>query len=68
MLSTDPRHTLTLEIDRAEPVTGRLREGEGTTEEFVGWLGLAKALERALGLAAPLESRGSEASGTDPGP
>jgi hypothetical protein len=67
-MSSDPRHTLTLEIDRTEPIAGRLREGEGPEEEFAGWLGLAKALEQALGLAAPLASRGRPADGTDSGP
>jgi hypothetical protein len=67
-VSSDPRHTLTLEIDQTEPISGRLREGEGPDEEFAGWLGLAKALEHALGLAVPLESRGRPADGTNSRP
>lgn len=48
--SRDSRISLTLEIDPAsDPITGSVRvaaEVEG--QEFVGWLGLAKALERLL--------------------
>lgn len=42
-----------LEIDpTSEPVSGRLTAGE-TSHEFVGWIGLAAALERML--AGPAE-------------
>jgi hypothetical protein len=45
--------TLTLEIDPGTgPMRGRLFEGGAPQCEFSGWLGLAKALEQALG--APL--------------
>lgn len=48
-----PVRTLTLEIDSdADPISGRLREGVGPGEQFVGWLGLARALERVLGADA----------------
>jgi hypothetical protein len=47
MGQSSPR-TLMLEIDPgADPITGRLRDGE-RREPFVGWLGLARALERVL--------------------
>jgi hypothetical protein len=40
---------LTLEIDAAsDPIAGRLSEGGAPGREFVGWLGLARALELAL--------------------
>jgi hypothetical protein len=45
----DPVRRLTLEIDSdADPISGRLSEHGGPSEEFVGWLGLARALERVL--------------------
>ena len=65
IVSSNPRPTLTLEIDRREPISGRLRDGEGTNEEFVGWLGLASALERVLGLATTPESRDRPAHRAD---
>jgi hypothetical protein len=44
------RKRLTLELEPdAEPIEGRIREGRGPAREFVGWLGLAAALERVLG-------------------
>ena len=43
-----PPLRVTLLLDRdSEPLQGRLLIGE-TTEPFVGWLGLAVALERAI--------------------
>jgi hypothetical protein len=49
----DPRRECRLEIDpTSEPVSGRLTAGE-TSHEFVGWIGLAAALERML--AGPAE-------------
>jgi hypothetical protein len=45
---------LTLEIEtESDPIAGRLSEGGGPGEEFVGWLGLARALELALEPAEP---------------
>ncbi|HEX3737801.1 MAG TPA: hypothetical protein VHV53_09690 [Solirubrobacterales bacterium] len=41
--------SLALEIDPGHgPIHGSLREGDAAPLEFVGWLGLAQALERAL--------------------
>jgi hypothetical protein len=46
------RKRLTLELEPdAEPIEGRIREGRGPAREFVGWLGLAAALESVF---APL--------------
>jgi hypothetical protein len=43
------RRVLTLEIDSdSDPIAGSLSEGDAPGREFVGWLGLARALERAL--------------------
>jgi hypothetical protein len=50
---TGKKHTLTLELDsQAEPISGEIREGEGPSRPFVGWLALAGALRRALGGAS----------------
>jgi hypothetical protein len=44
-----PTRVLTLEIDTdSDPIAGRLSEGEAPSRQFVGWLGLARALELAL--------------------
>lgn len=41
--------TLTLEIyPQSNPIAGRLSEGGTSGHQFVGWLGLARALELAL--------------------
>jgi hypothetical protein len=41
---------LTLEIERAtDPISGRVLDEAGGAREFVGWIGLASALEEALG-------------------
>jgi hypothetical protein len=45
------RTTLTLELEDVEPIKGRMRAEHGPSREFVGWLGLAAALESVL---APL--------------
>jgi hypothetical protein len=43
---------LTLEIDAdSDPIAGRVSEGGEPAEQFFGWLGLARALERTLGYA-----------------
>lgn len=40
---------LRLEIDAdSDPIAGRLSEGGAPGRQFVGWLGLARALELAL--------------------
>jgi hypothetical protein len=40
---------LTLEIDPdSDPISGRVSEGGAPGGQFVGWLGLARALELAL--------------------
>jgi hypothetical protein len=50
----DTRRRLTLELDSAsEPITGRMREGNGHSRPFAGWLGLAAALGSFLGRGEP---------------
>ena len=45
---------LTLEIDAgSDPIAGRVSEDGAPAEPFFGWLGLARALERALEHAKP---------------
>jgi hypothetical protein len=41
------RHTLTLEleVDTGDGVAGRLSDAQGRGTDFVGWLGLASAIE-----------------------
>lgn len=55
------RHTLTLEleVDADDDVTGRLVDADGHGADFVGWLGLASAIER---LSAPPDTRPPSAS------
>jgi hypothetical protein len=44
-----PRLLLTLEFDvTAEPVRGRVRDGDGVGEWFSGWMGLTRTIELAL--------------------
>ena len=44
---------LTLELEHgADPIAGVLRDASGTGHPFVGWLGLAVALQRCLEAAA----------------
>jgi hypothetical protein len=50
-MRTPQRKTFTLEFEDVEPIEGRLRAEDGPSREFVGWLGLAAALESVL---APL--------------
>jgi hypothetical protein len=50
-MSDRQRKTFTLELEDTEPIEGRLRTESGPSREFVGWLGLAAALESVL---APL--------------
>jgi hypothetical protein len=59
-MASDCARTLTLEIDPgSDPICGRLREGpDAKGEEFVGWLGLARALERALEAGPPASAGG----------
>ena len=45
-----PVRTLTLEIEvDSDPISGRLTERGTSGRSFVGWLGLARALELVLG-------------------
>ncbi|MEJ7875943.1 MAG: hypothetical protein WKF62_04715 [Solirubrobacterales bacterium] len=42
------RLSLRLELEAgSEPIRGHLVAADGATEEFIGWLGLAAAIERA---------------------
>jgi hypothetical protein len=45
MTSTRRTLTLELEVSDADHVAGRLDDGHGHSTEFVGWLGLAGAIE-----------------------
>jgi hypothetical protein len=50
---------LTLEIDsEGDPIAGRLSEGGAPGRRFVGWLGLARALELVLEPAEPAPGAG----------
>jgi hypothetical protein len=50
-----PTRVLTLEIDGgSDPIAGRLSEGGAPGRQFVGWLGLARALELALESGEPV--------------
>ena len=50
---------LTLEIDSdSDPIAGRLSEGGARGQPFVGWLGLARALEHVLEPAEPASGAG----------
>ena len=59
--------TFTLEFEDTEPIEGRLRADDGPSREFVGWLGLAAALESVLaplpGDRGAVEPAGGAASG-----
>ena len=45
-----------LEIEtHSDPIAGTLSEGEAPAQQFVGWLGLARALEVALEHAEPAQ-------------
>lgn len=55
-----------VEVDTTtDPIAGTLRR-EGAEIAFVGWIGLARGLERLLGLAAAAEI--GEQPGPDPQP
>jgi hypothetical protein len=47
---TDDQHlAVRLELDAvADPIRGCITAGDGEAQEFVGWLGLASAIERLL--------------------
>jgi hypothetical protein len=49
-VTTTSRRTLTLELEdeHADSIVGRLSNEAGEAIEFVGWLGLAGALDEAL--------------------
>jgi hypothetical protein len=48
-VTTEAIRTYTLELDAAaDPIAGSLRDERGDDVDFVGWLGLASALERLL--------------------
>lgn len=50
-MDSHPSLRLVLEVDpRTEPISGHL-EGSAGNVEFVGWLGLASALEQLLAAA-----------------
>jgi hypothetical protein len=45
-MTTTPT-TLTLRLDRIEPITGTVSTEDGASLPFMGWLELAAALEQA---------------------
>ena len=48
-MEEEHRVALRLDVDpRADPIRGELRTAEGDPRAFVGWLGLADAIERTL--------------------
>ena len=52
-MSPPDRITLVLDIEpAADPIRGRLSTPDEEAQEFVGWLGLASAIERLLTLAS----------------
>jgi hypothetical protein len=53
-MTADYPRRLTLDVDPGEdPIRGRVSEAGGMPVPFVGWLGMARALERVLGRPAP---------------
>lgn len=53
-MARDYPRRLTLEVDPDDdPIRGRVSEGDALAEPFVGWLGMARALERVLSRPAP---------------
>jgi hypothetical protein len=49
-MNAAPRLQFTLAIDPAsEPIAGAIKDGQGRSVEFSGWLGFAAALEELLG-------------------
>jgi hypothetical protein len=49
---TDPTpDPIAVAIHSGDPLTGRLTTSDGSVREFSGWIGLALAIERALGSA-----------------
>lgn len=48
-MTTGSTRSFVLELEaEAQPLTGRVREDPGASVDFVGWLGLASALERLI--------------------
>jgi hypothetical protein len=45
MTTTKPSRQVLLELFDADPIAGRLTDRRGHATEFVGWLGLAGAIE-----------------------
>jgi hypothetical protein len=51
------RKHLILELDPdSEPIEGSLRNAEGQSFEFIGWLGFSSALGKALAAGSPAAS------------
>lgn len=48
-MATPPQRTFTLSVDvGSDPIAGNLADELGGRKEFIGWLGLARALETLL--------------------
>jgi hypothetical protein len=69
----EPTHvTLRLELEAdAEPIAGRLSAESGLAVAFIGWVGLAAAIEQAIGLGRSADPAADEGTavqnlGADP--
>ncbi|MEY2516220.1 MAG: hypothetical protein QOJ89_3578 [bacterium] len=68
MPASDGETQLTLRINlEAEPITGSLSSARGAQRSFLGWIGLAAALE-AIRAELAHEARREEACEPGPGP
>jgi len=53
-MNSDSTRIVTLKLDTdADPISGELNEAGETSRPFVGWLGLAAALERVFAGRSP---------------
>jgi hypothetical protein len=53
-MTSENTRVVTLELDTdADPISGRMTEPGETSRPFVGWLGLAAALERVFAGRSP---------------
>ena len=63
---THARKLLTLEVEPGtDPIQGLVREDDGAAREFVGWLGLAAALEAVIAPAPAATSSREPAAATE---
>lgn len=66
VVASNSTPTLILELDRAggDSIAGRVSTRTGTSIDFVGWLGLAGAIETALRDGEPTDDRQSTDGGS----